>query len=492
MVNAVRRFWVVTVVFVLVALAVAAAAATLPETKYEATATLLAQPDTERVDFAAVEAVRFLLPSLAQLVSTNTFGGEVGQRLEPPLAAADVDVKAEFEPGTGIVHVTASDTDPARAQRIAQVGAVLLGQQELSQSVEVVLLDPPELPTAPAGPGTVTFLVGGLILGILGGVLAAIVLAAAAKAREAELPPTIARVAGPQPTSQADRQRDTVDTDGPEQDEISQVGEGGPPGTPSTRFQSVERTTAQPEAQAASIAAAAAVTRAVPRPESLEADAERLGLEVLGVIPVKGGSTGAGTNGVGDFDDAFRAVGQRLVERTQNDGRLVVTSPRSAAGRTTVTANTAWALASSGVSVLAVDGDIENAMLHRFLRVGNDRGLSDLPTATLGQVKQDSAVSTLTVVAAGGGSVAGGDWFGEALDRVFAEAAASLVLVDCPALLDSSRAIQACRTSGRAILVVDSADPRSSTDLASCVEELRSREIEVLGVVINKASTRHV
>lgn len=467
MVGAVRRFWIVVVVFIAVSVAIAAAAATIPATKYEARATLLAQPDTDRVDFAAVEAVRFLLPSIAELVSTNTFRGDVGRQLQPPAPASEVDVEAEFEPGTGIVHVTATDADPALAQRISQIAAVLLGQQELSTSVDIVVLDPPELPSAPAGPGTVTFLVGGLILGILGGLLAAIGFAAAARAKESALP------------------ADALDAHERTESAPDVLGAGAETGAPPSLVAAQAIAGSEAEESPAAVMQAGAV-ETVEQSAGLRDEIARLGLDVLASIPVKGASSGPAVNGTDHFDHAFKIAARKLVDRAHDHRNVVVTSPRAGAGRTTVAANVAWAVASSGVSVLAVDGDVETPMLHRFLRVGNDRGLSELDASGLRYVVQPSPIPTLAVVAAGSSGVASDVALDNPLRRAFAETAASLVLVDGPAFLGSDTALRACAAAGAVLLVVDASDARSAADLEICVHALGSRGVEILGVLVNR------
>ena len=356
MIDAIRRYWWVTVAFTLGALAIAAAAATVPETKYEAEATLLAQPDAERVDFAAVEAVRFLLPSLAELVSTNTFRGQVGARLQPPLPASEVDARADFEPGTGIVHITGTDPNPARARQITQVASELLGRQQLSNAVVIVVLDPPELPTAEAGPGTGSYLVGGLVLGILGGVLAAIVFAAAARTRTQTLAaagaieePAPARAPAVGDSSRAAPPKQA----GPDISAKAAAGEVGE-GTATPDWTSFEPATseraavseAEPVADEPRTATPTPVAAAtLTTPTKLVARLDALQIPVLASIPVKGRARESGTNGTNDFDSAFRRLAAALATQAGAHPHLLISAPRAGAGCTTVVANAAWAMA---------------------------------------------------------------------------------------------------------------------------------------------------
>ena len=473
MIDALRRFWIVTVAFTLVALAVAAAAATVPETKYEARATLLAQPDAERVDFAAVEAVRFLLPSLAELVSTNTFRGQVGERLQPQLPASEVDARADFEPGTGIVHITGTDPDPGRAQRITQVAAVLLGRQELSDAVVIAVLDPPELPTSPAGPGTAAYLLGGLVLGLLGGVLAAIVLAAAARTR--------AQTVAPVPPQAPPEER-------------ADVGSADAAIQPS--WTDFERSSAAVPATASSEplideARAAAVAQAgvgvVVRSE-LETRLSALGVRLLGSIPVKHDAADAATNGTNDFDRAFRELAATLATESRTHPHLLVSSAHAGVGRTTVAANVAWALATAGSAVVAIDGDVEDPMLHRFLRVPSEPGLSDIARVGPDGVSQRSAVESLAVVSAGGASFAGTALLEEATAQLLATLGEGVAIIDGPPLTDLANTAALARATGAIVLVVDGAGAGAVEEAVEGVNAARGLGVELVGAVLNRAS----
>lgn len=482
MLDALRRYWLAVVAFTLVALAVAAAAATIPETKYEARATLLAQPDSEVVDFASVEAVRFILPSLAQLVSTNTFRGQIGQRFDPPIDPRDIEARADFEPGTGIVHITGTDASPTRAQRIAEVAAALLGRQELSSAVSITLLDPPELPTSPAGPGTGAYLLGGLVLGVLGGIILAIVLAAVAHAR------------GQRFSTNSPGEVESVVAE-PSSKPVERATED--PGARSSASAEVEPTWANFENQAwkvAEVGGAVAATQSVVEatrhgisPE-LGTKMQDLAVEVIGAVPVKGASVATEQNGASDFDGSFRALAHRLQTLTPAWHHILVVSARAGAGSTTVAANAAWALATGGTPVVAVDADIESPMLHRFLRVSGELGLANVPEVPAAQVLQEATAPSLRVVAAGTPSSASPPSLGSALSAALQATGDDLVVVDGPALLESAVALSVAGVARTVLLVIDAADARAPADLEAAVAQLNNAGAELLGVVLNRVS----
>ena len=509
MIAALRRFWVVIAAFTAIALVIAIAAATLPETKYEARATLLAQPDAERVDFAAVEAVRFLLPSLAQLVSTNTFRGQVGERFDPALPASRVDAKAEFEPGTGIVHVTGTDVDPARAQQIAQVAAVLLGQQQLSAAVEIRVLDAPELPTSEAGPGTGAYLVGGLVLGLLGGVLTAIVLAAAERSRRHQDAAQGVDRAEPfepaQPTRPAQRARpaepaETVQPAKPieraepaKEAELLDDSPRSQPGWTSLEpAATLRRAAPQPQEAAGASAEAGPPGEALesaPDPGSaLDRQLEQLQVAVLGSIPVKSQALAASQNGSGSFDAAFRSLAETLAAHARSQPHLLISSARAGAGRSTVTANLAWALASAGSTAVAVDADADNPMLHRFLRVPNDVGLARVDEVGIERATQATALPGLKVIPSGVVDAPEAPTTHTTVARVLDELEGVLTIIDGPSVLESDGVGDVARATGAVVLVVDASDARAGEELAESVATMKKLGVHVVGAVLNRVS----
>jgi Mrp family chromosome partitioning ATPase len=340
----------------------------------------------------------------------------------------------------------------------------------------MTVLDPPELPKEPAGPSRLTYLAGGLILGAFGGILAAIAFAAAARAREQT------STAGPTPdvrpgTAPTPQPAIEGQSEGRTLTEAAGISASDGPSTQEPKPDQTDTESATPKfAELIGVSA------------EIRATIDELQLDLLGLIPIKGASTASASNGSNDFDSAFRDLGDRLAREGAEHLRVLVTSARAGAGRTTVAANVAWALGTGGRSVLAVDGDVEEPTLHRFLRVSNAHGLSELSTAGLASVVQRSSLPNLAVVTAGTQRDLGGTSLEEAMPRLFAEADEDIVLIDGPALLSSPDSGGAWRATSAAVVVVDATDARSSTDLARCVNELANLDVEVLGVVVNRAS----
>jgi len=81
------------------------------------------------------------------------------------------------------------------------------------------------------------------------------------------------------------------------------------------------------------------------------------------------------------IEEAFRLLGSTIqLSRSGGDGTrvIVVTSPGSADGRTTVAARLSLTLAASGSSVLLIDGDLRKPNLHAQFAITPEAGVSDL------------------------------------------------------------------------------------------------------------------
>jgi capsular exopolysaccharide synthesis family protein len=150
------------------------AAAFLPADKYRAGATLLVEPSGEDVDFSDVEAVRFLLPALAERVDTSAFHGRVEQAVPAQYEDESVTLSATIEQGTGLVRLTAEGLDPEAVAAWANTASRTLIDQRVSQRIEISVLDPADIPTSPSSPRKVPILLGSALLGLILAVFAAI------------------------------------------------------------------------------------------------------------------------------------------------------------------------------------------------------------------------------------------------------------------------------------------------------------------------------
>ena len=108
----------------------------------------------------------------------------------------------------------------------------------------------------------------------------------------------------------------------------------------------------------------------------------RLKLKFLGLVPVVNGDRHPLISGPvpHDFGEAYRSIRTALAAQFPGHGpRLIaIASTQPLEGKTTTAVNIAMALAVGGQRVLLIDADMRRPSVHKALRMGNDRGLSQL------------------------------------------------------------------------------------------------------------------
>jgi capsular exopolysaccharide synthesis family protein len=133
----------------------------------------------------------------------------------------------------------------------------------------------------------------------------------------------------------------------------------------------------------------------------------RLKLRLLGLVPAVRGDRHPLLSGpvTHDFGEAFRSLRTALGSHVPGDGPkvLAVTSAQPLEGKTTTAVNMALALAVGGARVLLIDADMRRPSVNKALRLGNDRGLSQLLAgqARMREVVQRTHDPHLLVITAG-------------------------------------------------------------------------------------------
>jgi capsular exopolysaccharide synthesis family protein len=219
---------------------------------------------------------------------------------------------------------------------------------------------------------------------------------------------------------------------------------------------------------------------------------DRFGLEVLAEIP-QARRFPANTlelfNGYGD---------QRIVEAFQRlrtnfgivSGRenlaITITSCGPGEGKSTVTANLAWVLASLGPDVVAIDCDLRRPALHEFLGADLERGIGNFTNgADVRTLTQQTPLSSLSVISAGTTDRHPTEVLYTTLPRLLEAFQDKLVLVDTPPMLGVAESTLIA-TMTRAVLLVIDGRQTARTDLEQVLQDLRRANVWVLGAVVNR------
>lgn len=406
--RALRRFWALALTVLLLFLALGAAAAFLPAKQYTSTSILLANPASEDIDVSDLDAVRALLPSMIETVDTDTFEDAVKDDVDRPLRGP-LDLEAAIQPGTLVVDVSATHTNPQIAQEIADAAADQFLTQSVSPIVTFSVADPARVPREPSSPLKGPILLGAGLLGVIAALFSAI--------------------------------------------------------------------------------GANALRRRVASADEIR---ERYGIEVLGEIPAKRrfpASVGELFT-LAEFADVVEAY-QRLRTNLEIAAKrhlfVAVTSCVQGEGKSTVTANLAWTLASIGHSVVAVDCDLRRPTLHKRFELNLEKGVSDIADGVdVGSLAKDTDMHTLTVIPAGDAKRHPAEIVSMAFPRLVDELQDEIVLIDTPPMLGVGETTLIATITKAVLLVID-ARHRDPAEVEAVLNELRRTGADVLGAVINKS-----
>ncbi|CAG0948324.1 partial tyrosine-protein kinase Etk/Wzc, partial [Anaerolineae bacterium] len=176
-------------------------------------------------------------------------------------------------------------------------------------------------------------------------------------------------------------------------------------------------------------------------------------------------------------------------------GALVVTSAGPGEGKTTTAANLAVTMAQGGRRVVLLDTDLRRPMIHKVFGFSNEVGLSSLflgDAPTLASVMQPTEIPTLRVITSGPLPPNPAEVLDSALMkqvlRELREQSDMVILDSPPTLAVADASILGAQCSG-AVLVVDAGRTRSDASRRA-LQSLKQTGTKVLGVVLNKLSTR--
>jgi len=232
---------------------------------------------------------------------------------------------------------------------------------------------------------------------------------------------------------------------------------------------------------------------------------EKLGMTYLGGLStsadIKGGSiptTGRAAQQLTDI-----GANLQLTEvlpgpwRVPQGTALLVTSPQSAEGKTTVAAGLAASVARSGRSVLVIDGNLRKPGTHlAFGMSPASFGLSGLLKAAPGTENLDAAVQRTNtpgvwLMPAGAAAEDATLLLAQKLPGILAQLTkkTDFIIIDGPSVLDGAEASLLASTADGVALVVDNRHDKLAL-LLRTKDVLRSVTEKPIGVIINRLSRR--
>jgi non-specific protein-tyrosine kinase len=170
---------------------------------------------------------------------------------------------------------------------------------------------------------------------------------------------------------------------------------------------------------------------------------------------------------------------------------LIVSSPASGDGKSTVAANLAVTLSQAGFMTALIDADMRRPELHHIFQVRNDRGLSTVLTRTDVQWHQaaiETGMPNLVLIPSGpvppnAADLLSQDRLGDMISdmkRLF-----DIVIIDTPPVLAVSDALTVAGHADGIVLVCRSGRTRIEA-MRTSVEQMRRSATRMVGVVVNQ------
>ena len=193
--------------------------------------------------------------------------------------------------------------------------------------------------------------------------------------------------------------------------------------------------------------------------------------------------------------EAYRGLRTNLQFATvgQKTKTLVVTSAGPSEGKSTTVMNLGVVLAQSGQRVILVDADLRRPRLHKLGGLHNRTGLTNMLIADAGSELflhgQKTDIPSLVVVPSGPlppnpADVLNSPRMGEIIKQL--EARADIVIIDTPPMVFSDAQILSGLVDG--CLVVAQAGKTRSGDLKDAVQSLNTIGSSIVGIIVNRVN----
>jgi tyrosine-protein kinase len=241
----------------------------------------------------------------------------------------------------------------------------------------------------------------------------------------------------------------------------------------------------------------AGVNAARRRVQSSEEIQETFGVDVLAELPAQRrlpqhAATLFSDTRYTSMDEAFQRLRTNVEFAAEGTLVVAVTSSAPGEGKSTVAAGLAWAFATVGREVVAVDADLRRPTLHRWFGGTLHGGFADLDDAggSVDEFTQETQLPNLKLLSAGRLDLHSAQVVHRVLPRILDELEGRVVVIDTPPVLGVSDASVIADLAGNVVLVVD-ARRRDPSELRRVLRELARAETRVLGAIVNRAHVRH-
>jgi capsular exopolysaccharide synthesis family protein len=192
------------------------------------------------------------------------------------------------------------------------------------------------------------------------------------------------------------------------------------------------------------------------------------------------------------YEEAIRTLRNSIL-LTDFDRRLksiLVTSASPSEGKSTVAVHLASAHAEQKHRTLIIDGDLRRPSVHKFFRLADKRGLSNILVGGMPwreAVLRPEGLEDIDVIQAGSPSRRASDLLGKHLPQILEEAAQEydLIILDAPPLLGFPEPLQMAATVD-GVVIVARAGHTNRKAVSSVIATLERLRANIIGVVLNE------
>lgn len=172
--TALRRFWLLALAVVAGVVALGAVAAFLPSERFQSTVTVFLQPQSRNdFDFGAQQVVQYLVPPVISRIDSSEFDSTIRASMGTK-GDSLIELKAENEPGTGILTLNAVASTADAAELAAGSAANEISQNPVSELVTTEVLNPATDAESISASRRLVIIFGSIVLGLIAAIFSVV------------------------------------------------------------------------------------------------------------------------------------------------------------------------------------------------------------------------------------------------------------------------------------------------------------------------------